>query len=295
MPSLMTHLASLALRVLRKPTLESVEDTREWLHEPKEDAEPPQWLSARHWITRREVGGFPVYTVRPRSVVEPERAVFYLHGGTYVSEIAAWHWVLVARIADAGCRVEVPIYGLAPEHTYREAFPFVTGVYRELTEDAAPERTLIAGDSAGGGLALALTQTLPEAGLPLPARLVLISPWTDLTMSNPEIAEVEGSDPWLAPVGLLEAAGEWAGGDDLAEPRLSPLYGPMSGLPPMDLYIGTRDLLLPDTRRLHDRVTEAGGVAELHVEEGAFHIHPLVPVPEGGDARDRIMRTVREL
>ncbi|MFE1165958.1 alpha/beta hydrolase [Nocardiopsis sp. NPDC058789] len=295
MSSLTTHLAALALRVLRKPTLESVEDTREWLREPKEHADPPHWLAARHWITRREVGGFRVYTVRPRAVTEPGRAVLYLHGGTYVSEIAAWHWVLVSRMADAGCRVEVPIYGLAPDHTYREAFPFVTAVYRELLEDASPSRTLIAGDSAGGGLALALTQTLAGEELPPPARLVLISPWTDLTMSNPEIAEVEDADPWLAPVGLLEAAGEWAGGDDLAEPRLSPLYGPVAGLPPMDLYIGTRDLLLPDTRRLHERVTEAGGVAELFVEEGAFHIHPLVPVPEGGDARERIMRTVREL
>ncbi|MFE9245443.1 alpha/beta hydrolase [Nocardiopsis sp. NPDC006938] len=295
MASLVTHLAALALRVLRKPTLESAADTRAWLHGPKEDADPPHWLTARHWVNRRETGGFPVYTVRPRVGTAPERAVLYLHGGTYVSEVSAWHWVLVSRMADAGCRVEVPVYGLAPEYTYREAFPFVTAVYRGLLADVSPGRTLVAGDSAGGGLALALTQTLTGAGLPVPARLVLISPWTDLTMSNPDIAEVEGSDPWLAPAGMLEAAAEWADGDDLTDPRLSPLYGPMAGLPPVDLYIGTRDLLLPDTRLLRDRVRAAGGSVEFHEEEGAFHIHPLVPVPEGGHARERIMRTVREL
>lgn len=295
MPSLITRLASLALRVFRKPTLESAEDTREWLHEPKEEPDPPLWLTQRHWISLREVGGFSVYTVLPREVEAPEKAVLYLHGGTYVTEITAWHWVLISRMADAGCRVEVPIYGLAPEHTYREAFPFLTEVYRELLGEAAPERTLIAGDSAGGGLALAFAQTLTGAGLPEPARLVLISPWADMTMSNPDIAEVEERDPWLSPVGMVEAARSWAGGDDLSLPRLSPVYGELATLPPMDLYIGTRDLLLPDTRRLHDLVTEVGGEAHLFEEQGAFHIHPLVPVPEGSDARDRIMRTVEEL
>ncbi|MBR8740260.1 esterase [Nocardiopsis sp. MG754419] len=286
---------SLALRVVRKRTLESVEDSQEWMHEPKDDPDPPLWLTQRHWITHREIGGFSGYTVLPREVEQPSKAVLYVHGGTYVSEISAWHWVLISRMADAGCRVEVPIYGLAPEHTYREAFGLLHRMYEDLLEDVAPERTLLAGDSAGGGLALALAQTLPEVGLPEPARLALISPWADLTMSNPDIAEVEEEDPWLSPVGLLEAAHSWAGGDDLTEPRLSPVYGRMAGLPPMDLYIGTRDLLLPDTRRLHDQVTEAGGEAHLFEEEGAFHIHPLVPVPEGGDARARIMRTVEEL
>jgi acetyl esterase/lipase len=295
MPSLVTRLASLVLRVSRKRTLESVEETREWLHEPKEEAEPPHWFTARHWTRLRKVGGFATYTVLPRTVVAPEKAVLYMHGGAYVSEIAAWHWVLIARMADAGCRVEVPIYGLAPEHTYREAFPFLTEVYRELLADVAPGRTLIAGDSAGGGLALAFAQTLPGSELPEPARLVLVSPWADLTMSNPDIAEVDRRDPWLSPVGMMEAARVWAGGDDLSLPRLSPVYGELATLPPMDLYIGTRDVLLPDTRRLHELVTEVGGESHIFEEEGAFHIHPLVPVPEGSDARARITRTVEEL
>lgn len=295
MSSLVTHLLALGLRVVRKGPMGSVEGAREWMNEPKEEPSAPPWLTRRHWITRRRVGGFSSFTVRPRGVREPEKAVLYLHGGTYVSEISGWHGVLISRMVDAGCRVEVPIYGLAPEHTYREAFGFLHEVYRELMTDVDPTRTLLAGDSAGGGLALALAQTLPEVDLPAPSQLVLISPWLDLTMSNPDILEVEGADPWLNPVGLLEAAKEWAGGDDLTEPRLSPIYGPMAALPPMDLYIGTRDLLWPDTRRLYDQVTRAGGEVRLFEEEGALHIHPLLPIPEGGQARTRIMRTVEEL
>ena len=295
MSSLVTHLLSLGLRVVRKRPMGSVENAQEWIHEPKDDPVPPLWLTRRHWVTRREVGGFATFTVRPRDVRAPEKAVLYLHGGTYVSEISGWHGVLISRMVDAGCRVEVPIYGLAPEHTYREAFDFLPRVYRELVQDVEPARTLLAGDSAGGGLALALAQVLSEAGLPAPARLLLISPWLDLTMSNPDIREVEETDPWLNPVGILEAAKEWAGGADLTDPRLSPIHGPMTGLPPMDLYIGTRDLLWPDTRRLYDQVRRAGGEAHLFEEEGALHIHPLLPVPEGSPARARIMRTVEDL
>ncbi|MDT0332018.1 alpha/beta hydrolase [Nocardiopsis lambiniae] len=295
MPSLVARVLALALRVVRKRPMESVEGAREWLHRPKEDPAPPLWVTQRHWITLREVGGFPVYTVLPGEVPEPEKAVLYVHGGTYVSEISAWHWVLISRMADTGCRVEVPLYGLAPEHTYREAFPFLTEVYRELSDDVAAGRTVFAGDSAGGGLALALAQTLPGSGLPEPARLILISPWADLTMSNPDIAEVDEHDPWLSPVGMVEAAKSWSGGDDLALPRLSPVYGELATLPPLDLYIGTRDVLLPDTRRLRDLVTEVGGTVRLSEEEGAFHIYPLVPVPEGGEARAEILRTVRDL
>ncbi|MEU0493425.1 alpha/beta hydrolase [Nocardiopsis sp. NPDC006139] len=295
MQSLMARLLSLALRVARKRPMGSVEGAREWLYEPKDDPAPPHWVSQRHWIGLRTVAGFPVYTVLPKDTENPVKAVLYVHGGTYVTEISAWHWVLVSRMADTGCRVEVPLYGLAPEHTYREAFPFLTEVYRELSADVAPERTAFAGDSAGGGLALALAQTLTGAGLPEPARLILISPWADLTMSNPEIAEVDERDPWLSPVGMLEAAKSWSGGDDLSLPRLSPVYGELATLPPMDLYIGTRDVLLPDTRRLRDLVAEVGGTVRLSEEEDAFHVYPLVPVPEGGPARAEILRTVRDL
>lgn len=295
MPSLMARLLGAALRVLRKRPMESVEGAREWLREPKDDPAPPHWFTQRHWIGLRTVAGFPVYTVLPGDTDRPVKAVLYVHGGTYVSEISAWHWMLISRMAETGCRVEVPLYGLAPEHTYREAFPFLTEVYRELAADVDPGRTAFAGDSAGGGLALAFAQTLPGAGLPEPARLILVSPWADLTMSNPEIAEVDERDPWLSPVGMLEAAKSWSGGDDLALPRLSPVYGELSALPPLDLYIGTSDVLLPDTRRLRDLVAEAGGTVRLSEEEGAFHIYPLVPVPEGGRARAEILRTVRDL
>ncbi|MBE8516667.1 alpha/beta hydrolase fold domain-containing protein [Amycolatopsis sp. H6(2020)] len=137
-----------------------------------------------------------------------------------------------------------------------------------------------AGDSAGGGLALAVAQTLPAAGRPLPARLVLLSPWLDITMSNPQIRQVERRDPWLSSAGLIEAGQAWAGGDDPHDPRLSPINGPIAGLPPLDLYIGTADVFHPDTGRLREKAAQAGVAIRLTEVDGAFHVYTLAPVPK---------------
>jgi epsilon-lactone hydrolase len=109
-------------------------------------------------------------------------------------------------------RVEVPLYGLAPQHTYREAYPLVHAVWRELTRETVPGGVALAGDSAGGGLALGLAQELiADAGARSPDRLVLLSPWLDLTLGNPRIADYARSDPWLARPGLVEVGRAWAG------------------------------------------------------------------------------------
>lgn len=295
MPSLTVHALSLLFRATRKPRLATERAAHARLAERKDDPAPPRRFFGTHRISSRAVGGFPVYTVLPAGTGAPERAALYLHGGAYVSAITPWHWALIARIADEGFRVEVPLYGLAPEHTYLEAFPFLERVYRELLEEAPAGRTAFAGDSAGGGLALALAQTLPGAGLPVPGRLVLISPWVDATLTNPGIAGIEPKDPWLATVGGLVCARAWARGDELADPRLSPVNGPMEGLPPTDVYIGTHDLFLPDVRELGERLTAAGVRVRREEAEGAFHVYPLIPCPEGARARERILRTLREL
>jgi acetyl esterase/lipase len=289
MTSLQMRAVALLLRLVYKPRMATAVKARRRMAEPKGSSEPPPAVRTRHEVSSRPVEGFECYTVAPRGR-RSERAAVYLHGGSYTGEIAPQHWALVARLADAGVRVEVPIYGLAPQHTYREAYPFVTAVYRDLLRDADPSTVSIAGDSAGGGLALGLAQTLDEVGLPQPRRLVLLSPWLDLTISNPDIARV--SDPWLSPAGLVEAGRAWAGGDDPTDPRLSPLNGPLAGLAPMHVYVGTREIVLPDALLLQDRAAAEGASLETTVCEGAVHVYPLVPAPEGRAAARAIVAEI---
>jgi uncharacterized protein (TIGR03083 family) len=213
--------------------------------------------------------------------------VLYLHGGAYISPMSPQHWALVGRLADAGVRVDVPLYGLAPQHTYREACDLVLAAYSRMADDPLVTTVTIMGDSAGGGLALGIAQVVATTAVRQPDRLCLIAPWLDLTLANPRIAEVD--DPWLSPAGLAVAGAAWAGGDDPRSPRLSPIGGPLQGLPPTDIYVGTRDILLPDVERFVALACDAGAQVELTVEPGAVHVYPLVPVPEGRRARARIV------
>lgn len=137
---------------------------------------------------------------------------------------------------------------------------------------------MLAGDSAGGGLALGVARVLVDEGADVD-RLVLIAPWVDATLTNPDIDRVD--DPWLSTPGAREVARVWMAGGDLRDPRVSPLLGRLDGLPPLHVWVGTRDSIHPDTLLLVERCREAGTPVELHEARGAVHVHPLTPTPEG--------------
>ncbi|WP_237495131.1 alpha/beta hydrolase fold domain-containing protein [Modestobacter sp. L9-4] len=287
--SLLMRALEVAMRLAFKPRMATVARARKRLAAPKASTEPPARLRKQRDVRSRQLNGFEVHTVLPRGRT-PQRAVLYVHGGSYVSGIAPQHWALIGALADAGLRVEVPHYGLAPQHTHRDAYPFVTEVYRQLLDDA--DGVTIAGDSAGGGLALGLAQTLPDAGLPQPERIVLLSPWLDLTLSHSGLPAVEAHDPWLSSVGLRVAGEAWAGGDDPTQPRLSPGNGQLAGLAPIDVYVGTHEIGLPDGRLLIERARAAGVLGHAEVCEGAVHVYPLTPTPEGRAATRRIVQRI---
>lgn len=280
---------ALVLRATRRRTWTTPERTRRRLEQPKRESPPPRALTRRHDVSSRTVDGFPCWTVRPRAETS---AAVYLHGGAYLAGIAPQHWALIGRLADRGVRVEVPLYGLAPKHTYRDAYPFVRAVYEELAGAAPAGGIALVGDSAGGGLALGLAQDLVADGARRPDRLVLLSPWLDLTLGNPRIADYARSDPWLARPGLIEAGRAWAGGDDPTIPRLSPGNGPLAGLPPTAVFVGTREIACPDAEEFAAAASSAGVPVDLTVVEGAVHVYPLVPAPEGVEGRRAVVAAV---
>lgn len=292
--SLSMHAVAGALRLVNKRTQASTAAADRRLAATKRPSTPPARLRSRHQLSCRRVLGFDSWTVRLRSAGSQAEAhaVLYLHGGAYSGQIMSLHWSFISRLADAGHRVEVPIYGLAPQHTYREAYPMVAAVYEQLLQEVDATALTIAGDSAGGGLALGFAQTLVASGQQPPGRLLLIAPWLDLTLGNPDIPAVEAHDPMLARAGLIEIGQAWAGGEDRTQPRLSPLNGSLGGLPPMDVYIGTRDLLQPDVMVLQKRAADQGAHMSVTICQGAVHIYPLTPTPEGRTARAAILKAI---
>ena len=290
MTSLRMHVINAYLRGIEKPKMATPEAARRRMAQSSATSTPPGRLRKRHQVTRRTQQGFDCWTVAPTAGAST--AALYLHGGAYISQMVIQHWALVSQLADAGVLVEVPIYGLAPHYTYRDAYPFVTDAYRILVEQFDASKVSIVGDSAGAGLALGLAQSLEESGLPQPARLVLMAPWLDLTLSGEGITAAAPRDPMLTPAGLIEAGAAWAGGDDPKRPRLSPIHGSLHALPPTDIYIGSRDLFLPDIRRLAQLAGDAAWPVTLIEAPGAPHAYPLLPAPEGSKARERIVTSL---
>ncbi|UWX98268.1 alpha/beta hydrolase [Arthrobacter zhaoxinii] len=298
MASLPMRLLEPYLRLTRKPLTATAERTEARLSTVKPAAEPPRGLLRKFRVEQRHVDGFACYSVTSRNpgvarASTAPSAILYLHGGSYISPISAWHWRFISRLAAAGHRVEVALYGRAPGYSHRDASPLLASVYRRLLEDCDPRDMAFVGDSAGGGLALAFAQQLAEYALPQPRRLVLLSPWVDVAMENPELAAVEAVDPWLSRAGLRVAGRAWAAGDDVADPRISPINGSLLGLPPTDLFVGTHDLPYPDVLRLERLLKSAGTPVSLHVADGGVHVYPLLPVPEGRAAQRTILQLLR--
>lgn len=286
----------LLLKLLgRRRRFESIEGLRAAVERDRKtaSAEPPASVRKRCAIGRRHVGGHDCCTLAPLSGAGPVQ-LLYLHGGAHVAEISPFHWRLLAEFAETtGCVAHVPIFPLAPEHTYRPAYAMVNEIYRGLAAAHDPRQLVLMGDSAGGGLALALAQGFAALGLPQPRDIVLISPWLDLTVSNPAIPALEADDPWLARPGLEEAGRWWAGGEDPGLPHLSPVHGPLQGLGRLTVFIGTRDLLLADCRALRDRAAAQGVHVEMYEAPGMVHVWPLLPVRQAMAARAAIAGIVR--
>ena len=246
-------------------------------------------------ITEDTTRGYAVVTITPRGgAAAGAPHLLYLHGGGYVMDVAAVHWDTVCRLcAMLGASATVPLYPLAPEHKADEVLAAMRALYGELADHYGASRITVMGDSAGGGMSLALAQILKADGGPQPARLVLWSPWLDATASDPAQRAVEPNDRMLAISGL-EACGEMYRGDlPIDDYRVSPLFGPLEGLPPMAVFSGTSDILIVDGRRLSAQLKALGVAHEYHEYPGMFHVWMLLPVPEGKRALEQSSAFIR--
>jgi len=249
---------------------------------------PPPVMRADVRVEVERRGGWPVYTLTRRDGV-PRGTVVYVHGGGWVEEIAPQHWHLAAQIAtEVGATVLLPIYPLVPFGTAEEAR---AGIVDLVTSAAAP--VVLAGDSAGGQIALSAALSLRDAGVVV-ARTLLVSPALDLTFSNPRIPEVQPTDPWLGIPGARVFAEHWRGDLDLRHPTVSPLFGEFEGLGPVTVFTGTRDVTNPDAHFLRSQAAAAGVELEWHEGDGEVHVHPLLPTRAGRAARAAIVRAIRK-
>lgn len=290
MPSLQHAVVSRVLPLLRRNmSPDDVPAMRAALTEENRRARegPPASVRRAHEETISNAHSFPVFTLWAAGTDEPPgRAVVHVHGGAFVHPSHDRHWRFATELADAlGARAVVPAYPLAPEFTVEDSFEALVALVADLVAEC-PEGVVLSGDSAGGGLALAVALALRDRGSS-PEKLVLIAPWVDLTGETPGTREAAARDPWLSYPHLSIYASFWAGSDDpaaLADPRVSPGLGDLTGLPPALMLCGTRDLLQPGCGALFARADDADWPLEYVVAPDLLHVYPLLPVPEARTA-----------
>ena len=242
-------------------------------------------------VTESERDGMQVFTLGEG---KDGPILLYLHGGAYINQFNAYQWKLMDRLTrQTGCETVAPAYHLAPHADFTRAYDDLSGLYRDLVAANPGRRLILMGDSAGGGLALGLAEYLARQGDPLPERLILFSPWVDVSMDNPDIEKYVAAEPMLH-LDLVTVHGRyWAGNGDTHQWMVSPLFGDMTGLPPVTMYCGTRELLYPDILLAQDKLLAAGVDSTLITGHGLNHDWPLMPLPEAEAAFGEIAALVR--
>ena len=240
---------------------------------------------AAEWLRPAGVGG--------RSVL------LYLHGGAYVLGSCDSHRHLASHIARAaGIAALLPEYRLAPEHPFPAALEDAVRAYSRLIEDGTPaEAIVVAGDSAGGGLSMALLLALRERGLPQPALACLLSPWLDLSATGESMETRRDADPWFNPEDLPHVARFYCSDAERRSPLVSPVYAEAGGLCPIYIQVGDHEILLSDSERLAENIRSAGGAVQLEVWPDMWHVFQafVLVMPESRAAVERLAERIREV
>ena len=232
----------------------------------------------------------PMAWVRPERGHQRRRVILYCHGGGYTSGNLGYARVLAAKMSAAtGCETLAFQYRLAPEHPYPAALEDALTAWDYLMHLGYGAReVIVAGDSAGGNLALELCLKLKETGRFLPGRLVLFSPWTDLTASGDSYSSARDLDPMLTMDYIHAVRGAYAPQGKWDDPHLSPLFADLHGFPPTLIHVGEREILRDDSTRLADKLRNAEAPCVIRTWPDMWHVFQMFPVKSAGEAMEHM-------
>lgn len=234
-------------------------------------------------------------------VINPEDnssdlTIFYLHGGGYWSQPLSFHFKFFQKVSqELQAQFILPVYPKAPSFHAIDVHKMIMERYLYLIHDKGipADKIFLMGESAGGGLALSFLQVLKEQNIPMPKQAILISPWMDVTNTNPAMAEIQPHDPLLNIESLGYGGIIYAGDLDPKNPLVSPIYGDIEGLPPITVFSGTHDILHADILKYSKIASERGEDVTLYTYEKMNHCFVGFPIPEGKKALGIIKRIIR--
>ena len=241
---------------------------------------PNRWMCKGCAVTFETTGNNKVWQLTPHQHTN-SKILFYLHGGAFLGGMVKQQWNTIAKIGRlCGCKVIIPAYPLAPENNYQDALNMVLAAYKKLLSQHNSSEIIFIGDSAGGGLMFSFALLLQEHKIELPAKLIALSPWVDVSMVNPEAKKLEAVDPLIQVAGLKKAGELYADGQSTTHPLISPLYGDIKDFPETHIFAGTHDILQPDEKLFAEKAAKNG--IEMHYYEypGMIHGWMFMPIPE---------------
>jgi acetyl esterase/lipase len=258
-------------------------------------AYPSRKIQKKYEVLFETVDARKVCYLLPKPQRKP-LTILYIHGGGYAGNLNKLYYenIFGPIIDQTGAAFVIPDYGLAPYYTYKNAYEFIGEVYSKLLIKVGAENIILMGESAGGGFSLGFTQWLNANKLNLPARLILLSPWLDVTMSNPGIKGIK--DVILSVNPLKESGKLWAGDLSPEDYRISPINGNIDGLPPVSVFIGGQDLLHPDVMKLKKKMDDACIPIEIYEYPEMFHVWMMFGfLPESKESIRQICQIINKM
>ena len=225
--------------------------------------------------------------------VSGDNVIIYIHGGAYVSQLNEFQVSTAMKLAKkTNSKIYIPLYPLAPKHTFEESYELLDKLYSKIISENEYSKIIIAGDSAGGGLALGFGEYLLTKEIRRPDYYILISPWIDISMENEDIKDYEEVDPMLNKIALIVDGDAWRGNVSNKDYRVSPLFGNMEGLSNVFITIGTREILYPDALLLYDKLVTSGVNAKLEIGKNMNHTYVGYPIVEADEAIEKIVEFI---
>lgn len=255
---------------------------------------PPAFVYNAAKVKMKKIANRNVVFLQPKDNVS-NLNVLFLHGGAYLFGMSYLHWKFVVKLMHKSkCSMMIPDYPLAPFHTADEAFSMLIETYKELIAMNDSSQIVLMGDSAGGGLALALAMLLKKENLPQPRRIILLSPWLDAELSNPDIPALAKLDPILDVEGLKEAGNVYEPSTEGNMKLISPIHGDLTSLARISCFAGTKEIMVADTRKLKAKLESLGIESDNLEDEDMLHDWILLGIPESKEMIRRLTKILRE-
>lgn len=277
------------------PEIKTEQDYQKAFEKSKEGYELPEVVTALYHVHYSQEQN-DVLEMNPPIVDSKKQVIFYVHGGGYWEQPTIAHFATIHRLStELGARVIMPIYPKAPAYNAHDAYDMVLRSYLSLLNEQQvdPAKIIFIGDSAGAGLILALLQRLRDKHLPLPQQAFLLSPWLDITNSNPQMTSIQPVDPMLD-ISNLKLLGDYYAADiDPRDTLVSPLYGDSAALPPIYVFTGDHDILNADAVKFQQMADKKDWNVTTFYYHAMSHVFSLFPTPEGLDSLKRLVRIIQ--